>query len=813
MEVLDLSQEQKQVVMAPGSILLMQGSDHQAVCILHSGMAEILYHGDKSSSNLRVGLIKGESPFGIIGVMNRNETSRITIRTVTECIVSSRPMKEEELISKIQSDSSFNFKVLRTLVSRIESTLYLFNNYRYLWHKFASIADSIALGCEYPQENGYNVAIRHESTLEEYAGYVKRLVSEAEYPHPEAWSCNLFLGKLQDQLGLYEDQDSVKLENLVDYQQFLFIKRILRKSDAVLKALFQKDEPSNQYIFEFMGKLLEVMMKTNMGLASIINNLINILFSGEGWVMTLLKEQNLEDKKIRAFLHYLAKFSWRCRKDTENLLGIDLFREYEVFRHLKPFHDIDLTAEAPEQKQPEVKINSGNRLNKYKGILPRILDFAELPQAEREEFLTLMEKFRNSENRLSNDKSMADLRKKISDRYWKLYETCFLKIIDSDLKGFIPGIMLHFGLIDERLVSRADLSVIDEYYSGNLFVDDSVPVMTLPYFLEKIYRSEREPSITDMGEGFRAQLKKQEKMTEGQKAKIYVYENTAEDRVRFEIRKISREMGGILFGNKSKAVPFLCSETIGGDLKRTFIDPEGLVSMLDKIRKKDFSLFFREVMFKHDLGADFIQKEVPPLIVLYPLAGTRGLVWQELDGTKKDTPGRFFFPISFGERLYETLVYQLASFRWELQKSVAGHNWTDPVEGGMVGAYYDYIQFYKKNPNITAEAKKRLEDFIKKTRSDKDRFARDYMTWLDYEYEGKVRLNGAAREIFYRFCPFRSEVRDKFASKPLYTSLDNRFKKRRNDDILKLKSRFIKYEKKNKVVPLELQGFMMYLEE
>ncbi|MBN2657767.1 MAG: hypothetical protein JXR86_11960 [Spirochaetales bacterium] len=813
MEVLDLSQEHKKTVMAPGAILLMQGSDNQAVCILHSGLAEILYRGEAGSPDLRVGLIKGESPFGIIGVMNRNETSRITIRTVTECIVSSRPMREEELISKIQSDFSFNFKVLRTLVSRIESTIYLFNNYRYLWHKYASIADSLALGCEYPEISGYNVVIRHDSTLEEYAGYVKRLVTEAEFPHPEAWSYNLFLGKMQDQLGLYGDQDKIRLEDLIDYQQFLFVKRILRKSDAVLKALFQKDEPSNQYIFEFLGKVLETMMKTNMGLASIIDNLINILFSEEGWVMKLLKEQNRDDPKIRSFLHYLAKFTWRCRKDTESLLGKNLFKEYDVFRHLKPFHDLDLSLEDAEQKQPEMKMDRGNRLDKYKGLLPRILDFAELPQGEREEFLALMEKFRNSKDRLSGDKEMAELRKKISDRYWRIYETCFLKIIDSDLKGFIPGIMLHFGVIDERLLSQRDLAVIDVFYSGNLYVDDSVPVMTLPYFLEKIYRSEREPSLTDMGDSFRTQLKKQEKMTEGQKEKIHIYENTAEDRVRFEIRKIAREMGGILFGNKSKAVPFLCTETIAGDLKRTLIEPEKLVSLVDKIRERDFSLFFREVMFKHELGADFIEQEVPPLFVLYPLAGTRGLVWQELDGSRKDTPGRFFFPLSFGEKLYDTLIYQLASFRWEIQKTIAGHNWTDPVEGGMVGAYYDYIQFYRKNTAMTPEAKKRLEEFIKKTRSDKDRFARDYMTWIDYEFEGKVRLNGAAREIFYRFCPFPAAVREQFASKPLYTTLDNRFNKRRKDDILKLKTRFIKYEKKNKVVPLELQGFMMYLEE
>lgn len=813
MEVLDLTKEQQKATMAPGAILLMKGNTNQAISILHSGMAEILYHGEQESS-LRVGLIKGESPFGVMGVMHSSEMDLISIRAVTECIVSSRPVKEGELITKIQSDLSFNFQILRTLVSRIESTIYLFNNYRYLWHKYASIADSIALGSEYPAVSDFNIVIRHDSTLEEYAGYVKNLTQEAGFPHPEAWSYNLFLGKLQDTLGLYVDQDKVRVEDLVDYQQFLFIKRLLRKSDAILKALFEKDEPSNRYVFEFLGSVLDTMMKTNMGLASIIDNLIKVLYGPEGWANKLLKEQNLADKKIRAFIHFLAKFTWRCRKDTENLLGKNLLKEFKVLGELKPFLDITVSIEKNGQKRKApVSRTSSNRLMKYKGLLNRILDFADLPQEEREQFVTMMEKFRNSKEKFSSNKEMAQLRKELTEKYWLLYEVCFLKIIDSDLKGFVPGIMLHFGLIDERLLSARELAAIDEFYSGNLYSDDSVPVMTLPYFLEKIYRSEREPSITDMGDSFRTIIKKQEKMTEGQKKSRYVYENTAEDRVRFEIRNIAMEMGGILFGNKSKSVPFICTENLQGDLKRNFLEAEGLVEKLDRIRKRDFSLFFREVMFKHENGADFIQMEVLPHFILYPVSGGRGLVWQELDGTKKDTPARFFFPLYFSERLYETILYQLASFRWELQKTIAGHNWTDPVEGGMVGAYYDYIQFFKKNPNITSEAKKRLEEFIKKTRSDKDRFARDYITWLEYEYDGKVRLNGAARDIFYRYCPFPSEIRQKFAAKPLYQALDNKFKKRRQDDIVKLKSRFIKYEKKGKVVPLELQGYMLYLEE
>ena len=194
------------------------------------------------------------------------------------------------------------------------------------------------------------------------------------------------------------------------------------------------------------------------------------------------------------------------------------------------------------------------------------------------------------------------------------------------------------------------------------------------------------------------------------------------------------------------------------------------------------------------------------------LLGSRAMMWQEMDGVRKDSPGRFFFPMFFSEKLNETLLYQLASFRWELQKTIAGYNWTDPIDGGLVGAYYDYIQFFKKNPNMTSEAKKRLEEFIKKSKSDKDRFARDYSTWVEFEYEGKVRLNAVARDIFFRFCPFPENMRSFMAKKPLFGNLESKFQNRRQKEIVKAKTRIIKFEKKNIPIPEDLENFIRYLE-
>ena len=43
------------------------------------------------------------------------------------------------------------------------------------------------------------------------------------------------------------------------------------------------------------------------------------------------------------------------------------------------------------------------------------------------------------------------------------------------------------------------------------------------------------------------------------------------------------------------------------------------------------------------------------------------------------------------------MIRAIGGFRWELCRSSKGALWADPVEGGITGAFYDYVTFYKKN--------------------------------------------------------------------------------------------------------------------
>ena len=820
METPDPSKRPPKKRLPSGTIIQVQGEKYGSFNLLHYGMVEILYTdkpGETSAETVeishRIGLVKGVAMIGIAGLLKDDDTSSFSIRAVSECIISTHPIEKENLIYRTNEDNSFNFKILRDLCNRVESSIYLHTNYKYLWHKYASIADSIALGLPGEAASGYDSKSRTGSTLLEYSGSLKALIREndEQAPLPSPWDYNLFLGKIQDNLHLYVDRDSVRIEDLIDHPQFLFMKRLVYKNDKILTALFSSDEPLNQYIFNFFKKTITQIMEANITISAEILQLMNNIYNDDGWSVQMISEAKEKKPEMTNFLHFLTKFSWRCRKDTITLLGKDIFREYKVFGALKKFQSfLDPEAERASVEQQVQSEDVSKRLEKYKNLLPRILSFSTLDNSFKEEFKSGMDQFHQNEEKLGTQ-NLA-LREKLSEMYWLLYEDCFLKVIDSDLKGFIPGIMLHMGVVDERLLSEKELLLIDGFYMNNLFSDEGIPVMTLPYFLEKVYTSKISPSMTEMGDLFKTVLKIQDKLTKKEKANRYIYKNTPEDKIRFEIRNIAGDLSRMLSENKNKSLPFLCSDLFTGDISRMFLEPEGIARTVKHYRQRDFSLFYREVLFKHKLGSEFIKKEVVPNFVLYPAYGSRSVMWQEMEGNNKNSRGRIFFPILFAGKKDESLLTQLAYFRWELQKSIAGYNWTDPVEGGLVGIYYDYIHFFKKNPNITPEAKERLDQFIKKTKNDKDRFAREYAQWVEFEFEGKIRLNNYAREIFYRFCPFPKVVRETMAQKPNYKILETRYHNIQQKEILKMKSKVIKFEKKDIPLPGEIKRYMDFLE-
>ena len=811
-------------------LIFLQGRSDKKFVVLHSGLVEILYCDDPTEGesppvildrSIRIGLVKGEAILEAAALLHVTEPFAYSLRSVSDCIISSAPVTTEEMAKKVQRNMSLNLRIIKDMVSQIESGIYLYRNYKYLWHKMAFIADTLALSRpgEYGPEEmaGDSLTVpRKGSGLNEYSVCLHKLAKEKEgCPEPVEWDANLFQGEIQDSLRLYDVYDSLQVEDRFDYRQYLFMKRIIGKDRKILSVLFKRDEPLNFYIFDFISQTQSSVQAAVADLSREIWQLMKQIFGEGGWVRDVYEKGTASEPESNQFLYYLYIFSSRCRKDGMNLLGKDIFSAFGIFDDLKRYAAYKPGLRPPEKEEETAGagLPAGNKkLAKYQGLLDRILKFSGLSEGFQEEFHSVMDRLLGCEDPLSPGEEAKVLRERANELYWQLYECCFLKVIDSDLRGFIPGIMLHMGVVDERFLTPEELTAVDRLYACNLYSHDPVPVLTYPYFLEIIYKSSLKPSLTEMGESFQEILKRQEKLTPKEKKNISrLFRDTPADRIHFEIDRVAKELSGLLSGNKKRFLPFLASVSMEGKPENMFLIPDETAGRIDAFRQRDYTLFYREVLLKHDQARDIIQSEVFPFFVLYPLFGNRAVMWQEMDGTRKSTPGRIFLPLFYPGKKDATLLGLLGEYRWELQKSIAGFNWTDPVEGGVVGSYYDYIQFYKKNPQITSEARKRLEDFIRRTKSDKDRFSLDYASWMTHEYEGRIKLNSYVRGIFYRFCPYPKEIRTEMAAKPLYSELEMKFQNKRQKEVMRIKSKLKKLEPN---VPKELKEYLeVYLEE
>ena len=235
-------------------------------------------------------------------------------------------------------------------------------------------------------------------------------------------------------------------------------------------------------------------------------------------------------------------------------------------------------------------------------------------------------------------------------------------------------------------------------------------------------------------------------------------------KLQYEIDNMVRSNHRLLSEQVTSFVPILFSEGCNLGLKRTLLTSYRCNRAIKKINQIDFTLFSRELIFsdqKAGIVKDYVIKEIYPDIVLFPCYGSRGTMWQEITGRKRDTPGRFMFPIFLETDELSAMLPIIGRFRWEMCRTIQGMKWNDIREKSLTSEYQDYIQFFRKNNSLSEEWKEKIRNQIKASRNNtKEIFTRDYIEWVTRESTGGVRLNKVSREILSTYCPFNKEIRE-----------------------------------------------------
>ena len=269
----------------------------------------------------------------------------------------------------------------------------------------------------------------------------------------------------------------------------------------------------------------------------------------------------------------------------------------------------------------------------------------------------------------------------------------------------------------------------------------------------------------------------------------------------------------VCHGQMSSYFPILHKDIISRDLEKAVLTPEKIECAIDRILETDFSVFYREIWYKNEskgIEKEPIMKEILPDIILVPTFGSRGSMWQEITGRARNTPGRFILPAFTDENIDVLMLKLIGTFRWELCRTMMGISWNDITEKSLTSEYTDYIQFYKKNHDLTEDAKAKIKVQIQKNRNlMKDIFTSDYDTWINYESKGILRLNKIVRSIMFRYCPLPKEMRSTLAKQPAFTDLATQLN---NSWAKTAKSLAAKYSKmfKDDPVDADLEANLIY---
>lgn len=419
--------------------------------------------------------------------------------------------------------------------------------------------------------------------------------------------------------------------------------------------------------------------------------------------------------------------------------------------------------------------------------LLKIIEYSEIEEAEGKQFEEMMNQFLALPDKLSSEDAVRSLRKKISKQYYDIYEKVFIKAYKDEKEPISINMFLRYGLLDERMLTKEQLIELASISTND---DEQGPcnIYDMREWLTLVYEEKKLPSKSEFDMDYEEHIrsmKKSKEITEDQANKML---HDPLKKLQYEIHNMFAYNNRLLSGQITTFVPFLYEDNFVRSIQQSLLTPNILNATVRRLQRIDYSIFYREVLYSNEeerITREYIVKEVFPDIILFPVAGSNAVMWQEFSGRKKDTNGRFFFPIFSNGRLEDNLIKLFGRFRWEVCRTTMGTAWNNIKYKSLTSEYMDYLQFYRKNRDLTEEKKEKLKTQIQKCRNNsKEVFVLDYEIWVKNESQGAIRLNKVSREILAMYCPFPKDIRENIKNQPIFAAAMERFNR---EQLLKVK--------------------------
>lgn len=367
----------------------------------------------------------------------------------------------------------------------------------------------------------------------------------------------------------------------------------------------------------------------------------------------------------------------------------------------------------------------------------------------------------------------------------------------NDRPSPILLMFFNFGFLDVDLLGVEQTNALVRF-GESLGLFNNTHIYTIYEWLKAIYKGEKEPSRNEFDLYYTGYLQEQLKQGEITQSELAALRGDQHAKVVFEIENLFQSTHKSVSGRLSTFCPILSSDELFNPFEKLACTVARIEQSINNIRSLDYSVLYREVLFSdppHGINQEYLMKEILPDVILLPCIGSRSVMWQETSGVRTDTPARFLFPIFMNGDLDEQMLLTMGRYRWEICRHVQGGSWNDFRVKSLTSEYYDYLQFYRKNKDLSADGKEKLKSALQHARNNfREVFVLDYVNWIKYESQGSFRLNKLARDMLTRYCPFSHEIRNSLSSNPLFQNAFGKLEIENAKSIKRLQALYTKYK-------------------
>lgn len=793
-----------------GKEFLKAGESIGKLMLIMKGTVEVSVFGETFT-------LKGKDIIGIANVGHRQVN--MTYRTLEDCTFVPYSYKADEFGTFLSCNTDIKNFCVSSVMKQTEAVIDKYKNVKY---KCNSLTEYLLSGYE-----EYSL-IAKKLSVEPHKG----LIDDIEKPEDflPSWLSGFYTGFEQ---MIADAGDMVLSEDFIaglvqksagDISQIIMsCEEFEEQKKLVLRKLIgdEKDNLFEYYLELYKIKAPELGMEDGMvgSVRRALEDIIYIVTTVDPDLENLCKQKESDIFAVEEVLDFEVPAPRKPENNkyeneepkNEEFVSEEL--EGEIFK--SEALEMNEELQKDDELQKEDELQKAEELQEDDNSLQVILDYADMEDDFKESFTKHVIEYRNSSNKNGPEDSMRRLRKSLASEFNTLYTAAFEKSIDDENIPLPLKLFFNYGFVDAELAGKENYKYLCQRANAE-FSAPFLGIYTMYEWLMAIYSGSKDPGRSEFEVDYADYLHEEMRSKRISKSKEQELFSDGILRVRYELDNVFPSINKITTGRITTFCPLLTEQNIVRPIDTAHLDADSILDILDRIRSIDFGAFYRQTMYANPesgITKELIDVEVLPDIILAPNVGSIGIMWQEIAGKKRTTPARMFLSALLTEDLELQMLRLTGQFRWEMCKREQGARWNDITEHSLTSEYCDYVQYYRKNSDLSPDAKEKIKnDLVRCRNSFREMFIRDYVSWIRFEANGSPRLNKVTRNILFSYIPFSKEKRSVLEANPMYKDFISRYNIKQAAKIHRMENLMKKLTNMGVDIPDEIGAQMEYLE-